>query len=426
MRLALLAALCLTACPGPGDTADSGGPAELVDVWGVVTDPYLALAPVDGAWVLLDTGTEQIAVRTGADGSFSVPGVPGDRPVSVTVALEDHMAVSYTDLLLGQATMPLDLRTHARDLGSYATETMNISGTVSGAPVGSYVMFFGPTDADLGTSYLDYVQVSTEDPVDYDLEVELVMPDVDYAISAMAFDGDSWLVQAAAAGTVTWGGSETLDFTLDPEALQDLAVSVPPPLLDGASIPGIDPDYCSSMAVTQLGESMATTTGYNRGCDDSGVSLALDVGWVPVDGFTDRLQLYLFDDYTTGTYAFGSLPIPDGAESLDVTLLDSPILEHHEELGQGGSVGWELVDGATRYMLYGYDNDGLLAWYLYPGGDEPSFTFPRFPADFDSTLILEDGDWAVISRHVVYDDDGALEQSEAYTGSITHGGPLFL
>ena len=426
MRLALLASLFLVACPGPSDTADSGGPAELVDVWGVVSDPYLALAPVDGAWVLLDTGAEQIGVRTGADGSFSVPGVPGDRPVSVTVALDGHMAVTYTDLLLTETTMPLDLRTYARDLGSYATETMGISGTVSGAPVGSYVMFFGPNDGPQDGTYIDYVQVSSADPVEYELEVELVAPDVDYALSALAFDGDSWVVLGAAAGTVTWGGSEGLDLAMDPEALQDLAVSVASPSLDGVPISAIPEDYCSSMAITQLGESMATTTGYNRGCDGSGASFALDLGWVPVDGFTDRLQLYLFDDLATGTYAFGSLPIPAGAASMDVVLLDSPILEHHEELGQGGSVGWEPVEGATSYMLYGYDSDGLLAWNLYTGNDEPSFTFPTFPADFDSSAILEDGDWAVISRQVVYTDEGALEQSEAYTGSITHGGPLFL
>ena len=426
MRLAIVAVLLLTACPGPTDTADSGGPGELVDLWGTVSDPYLADAPVDGAWVLLDLGDEQIGVRTGSDGSFSMPGLPGLRPVTITVALEDHMAVTYSDVLLAEATMPLELRTYARDLGSYATETMTIGGTVSGAPVGSYVMFFGPTDADLGTSYLDYVQVGSEDPVSYELQVEQVAPAVDYALSALAFDGTSWVVQAAAAGTVTWGGSETLDFALDPEALQDLAVSATPPLLDGVAVPGIPADYCSSLAVTQLGESMSTTTGYNRGCDDSEDPFLLDVGWIPVDGFTDRLQVYLFDDFTTGTYAFGSLPVPAGAASMDVTLLDSPLLDHHDELSQGGSVGWEPVEGVTGYMLYGYDGDGSLAWYLYPGTTEPGFTFPRFPADFDTSQILEDGSWAVISRYVVYDDAGALEQSEAYTGSITHGGQLFL
>jgi hypothetical protein len=426
MRLAALAALLLTACPGPVDTADSGGPGEPVELWGTVTDPYLALAPVDGAWVLLDLGDEQIGVRTGSDGSFSMPGLPGSRPISITVALEGHMAVTYSDVVLAEVTMPLDLRTHARDLASYATETMTISGSVSGAPVGSYVMFFGPTDADLGTSYLDYVQVSSEDPVEYEIEVELVLPSTDYALSALAFDGTSWVVQAAAAGTVTWGGSETLDFALDPEALQELAVSATPPILEGVPVAGIDEDYCSSMAVTQLGESMSTTTGYNRGCDDSASPFELDVGWASTEGFTDRLQIYMFDDYTTGTYAFGSLPIPDGASSLDVTLLDSPLLEHHDELSQGGSITWDPVEGVTGYMLYGYDGDGSLAWYLYPGTTDESFTFPRFPADFDASQILVDGNWAVIARHVIYADDGALDQSEAYTGSISHGGQLFL
>ena len=426
MRFVSLALLMLTGCPGPADSADSGGPAVFVDLWGAVTDPYLALAPVDGAWVLLDLGDEQVALRTGSDGSFSMPGVPGDVPISITVAAEDHMAVTYADLRLADATMPLDLRTHLRDIGSYATESMTISGTVSGAPVGSYVMFFGPSDADLDGSYLDYVQVGSTDPVAFEVRPELVLPGSDYALSALAFDGSSWVVQAAAAGAVAWGGSETLDFALDPGALQDLAVTVPSPSLDGGAVTALDADYCESLAVTQLGESMSTTTGYNRSCDGDASGFELDLGWVPVDGFTDRIQLYLFDDLSIGTYAFGSLPIPSGAASMQISLLDSPLLDHHDDLGQGGEIGWEPVEGATSAMLYGYDADGSLAWYLYPGTDRASFTFPRFPADFDPTVILEGGSWAVISRHLVYGDDGALDQREAYTGSISHGGPLFL
>ncbi len=427
MRLAVLAALALTACPGPADTAETGLPAvELVDVWGTVSDPYLALGPVDGAWVLLDTGDEQIGVRTGADGSFSIPGIPGNRAVTLTVAHEDHMAVSYSGLLLGEASMPLDLRTHARDLGSYATESMTISGTISGAPVGSYVMFFGPNDGPQDGSYIDYVQVSSEDPVDYAIDVELVYPGTDYALSAMAFDGTSWEVQAAQAGTVSWGGSETLDLELDPDALQDLAVTADAPALDGVAITGFDDSYCSSVATVLLGESMSTTTGYNRGCEDLEGGFGFDVGFSPTDGYTDRLQLYLFDDYTTGSYAFGSVAIDEGASALDIALLDSPLLAHHEELGQGGEISWEPVEGVTGYMLYGYDSDGSLAWYLYPSGLETSFTFPSFPADFDASIILEDGNWAVISRHILYDDAGSLDQSEPYLGSITHGGQLFL
>jgi hypothetical protein len=426
MRLEALTLLTLCACPGPTDTADSEGPPALVDLWGTVSDPYLALTPVDGAWVLLDLGDEQLGVRSGADGSFSIPGLPADQPVALTVALEDHMAVSYTGLLLGELEMPLDLRTHARDPDSYATETMTISGTVSGAPAGSYVMFFGPTDADLDTSYLDYVQVSPDQSVAYELRPELVLPGDDYVLSALAYDASSWEVVASSAGTVSWGGSESLDFVLDPDALQSLGVVAVPPYLDGQQVAAIPEEYCSSIAITHLGESMSTTTGYNLNCEAGAANFDLTIGWVPVDGYTDRLQLYLFDDISTGTYAYGSLPIPDGATSMDAILLDSPILSTHDEMSQGSTLSWEPIDDVTGYMLYGYDGDGSLAWYLYPGDDSTSFEFPRFPADFDTSIILEDGDWAVISRHLVYDDDGLLDQSEPYTGSITHGGQLFL
>ncbi len=425
MRLAPLAALALIACPGPGDTGDTA-PGSLVDLYGSVMDPYLADAPLDGAWVLLDLGDEQIGIRTGSDGSFSMPGLPGDQPVSVTVALEDHMAVTYSGLLLQDVTMPLDLRTHARDLGSYATEAMTIRGVVSGAPVGSYVMFFGPNDGPQDGSYIDYVQVGSEEPVAYEISVERVLPAVDYALSALAFDGQDWVVQAAGAGTVSWGGSETLDFELDPDALQGLAVDAAAPSLDGVPVSGFSDEYCSSMAVAHLGESMSTTTGYNRACEQGAGSFGFDLGWVPVEGYTDRLQMYLFDDYTTGTYAFGSVAIPEGATSLEIGLLDSPVLDHHDELGQGGEIGWEEVEGVTGYMLYGYDHDGSLAWYLYPSGLGTSFTFPRFPEEFDGATILEDGNWAVISRHLHYDDAGSLDQSQPYLGSITHGGQLFL
>jgi hypothetical protein len=180
------------------------------------------------------------------------------------------------------------------------------------------------------------------------------------------------------------------------------------------------------MAITQLGESMSTTSGYNRACDQGGDSFGFDVGWIPAEGYTDRLQLYLFDDSATGSYAFGSLPISEGSSSLDVTLLDSPNVHHHDELTQGGRVTWDEIEGVSGYMLYGYDEDGSLAWYIYPGSLESSFTFPVFPPEFDTSTILEDGGWAVISRHVVYTDEGLLEQGEAYLGSITYGGQLFL
>jgi hypothetical protein len=418
-------ALALGACPGPSEPEDSAA-TVLVDLYGTVTDPYLADAPVDGAWVLLDLGDEQIGLRTGSDGSFSMPGLPGDHPVSITVALEEHMAVSYTGLLLQDLILPLELATHARDLGRYPTESMTIGGTVSGAPVGSYVMFFGPHDGPQDGSYIDYVQVGSEEPVAYELEVELVLPGTEYALSALAFDGSSWEIQAAAAGTVGWGGEEILDFALDPAALQDLAVEAAAPRLDGVAVTGFDPQYCSSVAVVHLGESMSTTTGYNRGCEELGGGFGFDLGFTSTEGYTERLQLYLFDDLATGSYAFGSLPIPDGATALDVTLLDSPILDHHEELGRGGEIAWEPVEGASGYMLYGYDADGSLAWYLYPPAGETRLQFPRFPEDFDTDVILEDGDWAVISRHIVYDDSGSLDQSEPYLGSISHGGQLFL
>ncbi len=426
LPLALLAPALLCACPGPTDSAVDTGEPSSVDLWGTVTDPYLADAPMDGAWVLLDIGDEQIGLRTGADGSFSVPGVPARKSMSITIAAEDHMGVTYTGLVPGDLTMPLELRTHARDLDSYATESMTISGTIIGAPQGSYVMFFGPNDGPQDGIYIDYVEVSTHDPISYEIEVELVSPETDYVLGALAFDGSSWEVRASAAGAVAWGGSETLDLSMDPDALQGLAVTATAPTLDGVTVTGFADEYCGSMANTHLGESMSTTTGYNRACDQDAGGFAFDVGWSPVEGYTDRLQLYLFDDYTTGSYAFGSLPIPDGASSLDVTLLDSPRLEHHEDLTQGGEIAWEPVEGASGYMLYGYGGDDSLAWYLYPSGTEPSFVFPRFPTDFDGGMILEDGNWAVISRHVIYEDDGSLQQSEPYLGSISHGGRLFL
>jgi hypothetical protein len=424
--LLALAPVLLVACPA--DPVESGdtGEATAVDLWGTVTDPYLHGAPVDGAWVLLDLGDEQVALRTGADGSFALPGLPGERPVTITVAGEGAMAVSYAGVRLAEATMPLELSTHQRDIGSYATERMTISGTVSGAPVGSYVFFFGATDAATDTSYLDYVQVSSEDPVPFEVAPELILPGADYTLGALAFDGSDWIVQASSAGTVTWGGSEALDLVLDPEALQDLAVSAAAPSLDGEPVSILPDDLCHSLAVTHLGESMSATTGYNRACEAQGDGFALDVGWAPVEGFTDRLQLYLLEDLGTGSYAFGSLRIPEGATTMDVTLLDSPILEHHDELMQGDGVGWQGVEGASSYMLYGYDEQGSLAWYLYPAAGALSFTVPSFPEDFDPAVILEQGSWAVVGRHLVYGDDGLLDQSEDYTGSITHGGQLFL
>ena len=219
---------------------------------------------------------------------------------------------------------------------------------------------------------------------------------------------------------------DAFELALDPDGMQSRAVTTNRPSFDGEPMGSIDPDLCHSLAVTHLGESMSTTTGYNRDCEERDDGWLLDVGWMPAEGWTDRLQLYLMDDPTFATYAFGSLPIPQGATELDVALLDSPELDHHDTVGQGDAISWQPVDGVSGYMLYGYDGDGSLAWYLYPDDLETSLTVPRFPADFEPSIIADGGAWAVIARHIVYTDDGELDQAEDYTGSITHGGDLSL
>ncbi len=423
----LLALLALDACISSQGVVhlDTSDPTK-VDLSGNIGDPYLDYAPVDGAWVLLDLGDEQLSIRTGSDGSFSMPGLPADSPMSFTVAAEGYLAVTYADVVLEGIEMPLQLGTHLRSLDSYATESMTISGTVSDAPLGSYVFFFGATDEASDSSYLDYVQVATEEPVEFELQPALVLPGTEYTLGALAFDGSDWIVQAAGASTVSWGGSEQVELSLDPDELQSLAVSAAFPSLDGQIISAPPEEYCHSIAVTHLGESMSTTTGYNRSCDDGSEALDLDLGWVPIEGYTDRLQLYLFEDLSTGSYAFGSLKIPQGANELEVELLDSPVLDHADSVSQGDSISWQPVDGASGYMLYGYDEQGSLAWYLYPGTDRHSIALPRFPADFDVGTIAEQGSWAVISRHIVTTDEGDLDQSEDYTGSISQGGAFQL
>ncbi len=428
MRHALLACFVLAGCPSPAvDSGDTDSLPETVDLEGVVTDPYQYDAAVDGAWVLLDLGDEQLALRTGSDGSFSMPGLPADQPVTITVAAEDHLAVTYDGVMLGEAEMPLELATHLRDLDSYATETTTITGVVSGAPVGSYVFLFGPTDEAITDSYLGYGLATVEDePVTVEIEPQLVLPDDDYVVGVLAFDSDSWDVVAAGSATVSWGGEASFELELEPEAMHDLTVTTNRPLLDGQALGSVDPDLCHSLAIAHLGESMSTTTGYNRSCDEDDAGWILDVGWMPSDGYTDRLQLYLLTGDDFDAYAYGSVPIPEGAAELEVTLLDSPVPDHRDTVGQGDVISWQPVDGAGGTMLYGYDGDGSLAWYLYADEDASSITVPRFPVDFDPTIIVDGGSWAVISRTIVYAEDGSLEQSEDYLGSIAQGGGLDL
>ena len=249
MKTFLLAPI-LACGRGPADN-DSAESEPTVELSGTVTDPYLDLLPVDGAWVLIDTTDEQLSIRTGADGSFSMPGLPGDVPVSITVAAEDHMAVTYSGVVLSEVTMPLDLRTHQRSLDGYATESKTVTGTVTGAPSGSYVLFFGPTDAPSEDSYLAYTRAVGEEEASFEFS------------------------------TVTWGGTEVVALEMDPEALVDLAVTTNAPSLDGELLDHLDPDFCNSIAIAHLGESMSTWSGYNRGCEDDDGGFLVDVGYGP-------------------------------------------------------------------------------------------------------------------------------------------------
>jgi hypothetical protein len=410
--LALLAAS--TGCP----TADDDDAGARIDLEGVVIDRNLDDAPVADAWIVLDTGDELITARSGGDGSFLIPEVPSSAPVTLTVAGEERRATTYLGRILADEELPLELGCEYRETSYYDLPMILISGTFTGAPQGSYVIFSGE-----GVLSYDYIPVESTAPTAFQFEAEIGAGDAEYFFVGLAFDGTTGEALAAAAVTVDVADEVDVDVELTHDDPTAMTVSASQPLLDGEPLTALDETYTSSLGMVYAGEGFGGFVGWTRGWTATDDGFDLDVSYVPIDDHPARINVYLAEDLSTaGAFAYGSIPFEPGATELDLELMDSPVLDGGGDFGPGGTVAWEPIEGATDYLLYALDGDVLAWWFL---ADSPTFTFPRMPDDFDTSIILDDSaDWTARAYQRTEDAEGGTDTTQPYLVSETPGGEI--
>jgi hypothetical protein len=376
---------------------------------GVLTDPLAEDGPLDEAWVIVDTSEELITARTGADGSFAIADLPGNAPITVTFVAEGRMALTYQDMVLLDADLPLEIGSLVLlDEGAYEHDTWSVSGTISGAPQGAYLMLYGENE------YFGYLTVDSADPVPYGFDAEVEGDSYTFTVMGIASDGYTAL--GGAIATVEESG--TVDLALS-DALASLEVTTNRPTLDGEVLEELDLEYCSSLGMTHPTEAWGSVTGWTDACSETADGFALDLTWFPTN-LEDRLDLYLADDLETShTAAWASVVVSDGEESLHVDLLDAPLLHGTGDFTPGTAVAWDPVDGVTDH-LFSVDDGESITWYILPIDGRTEARFPRFPDDFDEDLITGAG-WTVRARYAVYDEDG-MDPAEPYLLSLTDGG----
>ena len=419
---ALLATIAIllgaAGCPTADDDDDVAG--SLIDLEGTVIDRTLDDAPVSDAWILVDTGDELISARSASDWTFLIPAVPSATGITLTVAGEDRRATTYLDRILDDEDLPLELPCEYRDSTYYDVPIVVVSGTFTGAPVGTYVYFSGE-----GVLSYDYFYVESTDPTEFQFEAQIPADEEEYFFTGLAFDGQTGAAMGAAAVTMEVEAQVDVEVEFVYDEPTTLTISASQPLLNGAPLTTLDPTYTSSLGMVYAGEGYGSFVGWTMDWDATDDGFDLYASYVPIEDHDAYVTVYLAEDLTSTAegFSYALVPFEPGATELDVEMMDSPDIGDASSFGDGTTLSWDPVDGATDYTLYAIDDGELVWWFL---ADEPSFTFPRFPDGFDASIILPDGDatWTARATEVVEDAEGEADLTQGYRITETPGGAI--
>jgi len=405
---------------GDDDVADddvADDDVATLDLEGQVVDPYLDGAGVSDAWIIVDTGDEVISTRSGADGTFAIPAVPSETPVSLTFAGEDRQALTYPDSILAEYELPLEISLPYRSSTYYDFDSMWIRGEISGAPTGSWVMISAPNLYDY-----PYYYVETDAPVAFEFEVTIYDEET-LPFSVIAQDGTTGELLAAGAAEVPTSEDAEVDVELTDAAPTDITVTVNQPVLNGETLTQLDMTYQSSLGLVYLG-AYGPLAGWTRHWSQSTDVFELVVDHVPVDGFTPHLGVYLVESFEVACdFAYALVPFDPEEDELAVEVLDSPDLQGQDQFGPGATLSWEPIDGAEYYGMY-IDDGGSVAWYI--GTEETEIAFPTLPDGFDSSILLDSTGSFTVRANAYEESEGENGPEYDYRISGTIGGTVDL
>jgi len=386
--------------------ADTDTDVATSEITGVVFDNSLVTNdPIVGAQIVVDYGGDSppISATTDADGRFSVQ-VPTGAAFTVTAAAEGYWAYSFAGLIAGEEPMPLGFSMNLKHaIFMYDVETMTVSGTIEGAPVGSQINFFGGDRTGAPT-----VMVESTDPVPFDFQTELWGDRETADFVVMARDVDTLEVLDAVVLSVPRGDETPVEVVLPGAGTTELAVTANAPTLDGVPLDTFDPAAAYYSATTVLGELYTEPpfawgdTGYATAASIDAGEYSANVRYVPFDDYRNVALVILND--AAGNYALSAELIEPGATEVDMEMLDSPTLTTDSAFEPGVTISWEPVEGADLYQVMILEI-GEVSWWILTRDTE--LAFPRFPEGFDTSIIATGGEWWVRSvRTAFYSENG--------------------
>ncbi len=400
ISLIIIAAIALVSCED--GEADDG---EKVQLTGFCFDGALgSVIPIGGATIIVDTGAEDLIIATSEeDGTFEVS-VPIDTPGDVTAVAKDRMANTYAQIYPGDEAMPLAFNMKYAKGHFYDTENITVEGEITNAPFGSIVVIYGGQGTFGTSNYNPTIELGASDtaPFTFDAVLWSDRQTLTYTAVALSNMGVPEAVEVFEVD-ITASDNVVIDFSED--ALDEIIISINRPNLDGAPLAQLG--MCCPKALTHIsnatveagGGTQFALTGQSRTqvLMDSTIETTVPFRYFP--GSTNMVFVkvgdHMFWPSSTSSeatpHATASVAVDENTTSLSVVVLDSPAIPNKNDFAPGGSVAWDPIEGASEYIFY----PGR-SWVIH--SRDPNFSFPRFPDDFDQSLISLFGTWTAASR----------------------------
>lgn len=385
---------------------DSGDIPLIVDLSGTLVDGDEA--PVADGWILVDDGETLATARSGADGTWVVPGLDGSRTMTMTVAASGYLAFTFTGIVIGEATPDATLHMYGVEGGDSGDE-VTVEGTVSNLGEATWGLFYGES------AYLGSLAAAS-DPLPFSFTAPAIPGQDTYGYSVLAID-DSYTLHGAGFQTLQAGEAADLVLSTD---LVDVTLTANRPLLDGE--PAQEPYDCMGYGAVAADPRFALMTGFNATCETTETTTTYPVrGLVPESGAWALAQVVggSQDEH----YSYTLQPLLDPAVPLELSLLDSPVVGSHGDLAPGESLSFNAAPEGARHTFYVFDRRGL-CWMLIPYGD-PEVTFPRLPEGFDTNLLFEtSGTWYAWAESYEVTEEGEVDEMAPYRAAATYGGDV--
>ncbi len=404
----------LVACAGDLDVDDDVG---AVDLQGTVIDRVLDDAPVSDAWIIVDTGAELITTRSGGDGSFSVPALPADDPITITVAAEDRRALTVQGMVLSDTDLPLEVDCGYRSPDDYDRARHTLTGRASGLASQTGVLISG-------SGMLDYEYLYTEagEAMSYEFEVEDPGTE-EFVMAGLAYDGYSGALVDGVVASVPFGPDMEADLVFEGISARPLTVTSPQVTLDGTVLERLDDTYVSSLCLVYLDDSWGAFLGWNDTWALEDGAFVYQASYIPIEGRELRVSLYQAADLVDpDAFSYASARLNAGDTALEIAALDSPHLDTHGRFEPGTTVSWDPVMGADEITVVLLDGDEV-PWTLVTRDAGTSIDFPRLPDDMDPEILLDgDAEWMVRAWAYDVDDEDEFDPQGPYLVSETRGG----